>query len=99
MRACNACEDFHADNESCPKARKNVVEYQAGLRFGKMSLGRLMTEEAKAEEAYNKSITKEKQCYDKYLTAMSERAVKMEHWLNAQRELELQKRKMGIQSE
>lgn len=73
------------------------IEIQsAGRRYGKMTLAKLMTEEMKTEDAYNKSLEKEKALYDKYLAAMSERAVRMEQWLNAQREVEIWKRKMGI---
>jgi len=76
------------------------IEIVATARnFGKMSLNKLMTDEMKAEDAYRKSLEKEKALYDKYLKAMTERAVKMEEWLNAQREVEIQKKRMGIQSE
>ena len=99
MKACNACEDFHADNEQCPKAKEPKVEMLPGKRYGKMNLGRLMSEEMKTEESYQRSLEKEKAAYDRYLMAMSDRAVKMEQWLNAQREVEIMKKRMGMTSE
>lgn len=68
-------------------------------RYGKKTLAQLMVEEMKTEEAYNKSVVREKECYDRYLKAMSERAVRMEHWLSAQRDAEICKKRMGIKSE
>ena len=70
-----------------------------GRNFGKTTLHKLMSEEMKTEEAYQKALAKEQALYDKYLTAMTERAVRMEQWLNAQREVEIQKKRMGITSE